>query len=596
MIGHKTGGAHIRKAIITTVTIAFLIGALPQDRAWAHPSVAPSLDAHTREFERRVYKVTDGVYQAVGYALANSIMIEGDDGIVIVDVTESVETAREVLAAFRQLTDKPIKALIYTHNHADHVLGGKGFLTEEEAGEIPVYAHDTTNYYINRFGGIIRPIVETRSARMFGTRLPEGPAGVVNAGIGPFLAANGGRRGGTVGLIRPTHTFSERLELEIAGVEMELVHAPGETNDQLFVWLPKQRVLLPGDNIYKAFPNLYTIRGTLYRDPLKWVDSLDKMRALKPAFIAPSHTRPISGEAKVAEILTAYRDAIQYVHDQTIRWMNAGLTPDEIVERVVLPAHLKNHPFLLEHYGTVAWSVRSIFSGYLGWFNGDAASLNAVAPRERARRTVELAGGRDRALAFVKRAITDRDYAWAAELAGHLVNLDDSDRRARNLKAEAFEHLAALSVSANGRHFYLTQALELRDEIEITEDRDYTPDRVDFAKSMPIGQMLKSLPVNLNAEEALDINQTVELAFDDIDEIYSVIIRRGVAELRRGKSADADLRVKVSSSAWADILLGTRSVPAALVKGDVKLENRITDVPAFISFLLLFKPVETQLE
>lgn len=568
-------------------SLMLLASVLPLGAAQAHPPVAPSLEAHTQEFERKVYKVTDGVYQAVGYALANSIMIEGDDGVVIVDVTESVETAQEVLAEFRKITDKPIKALIYTHNHADHVLGGKGFVPD---GDVPVYAHSTTNYYINRFGNIIRPIVETRSSRMFGTRLPEGPQGVVNDGIGPFLAANGGVHGGTVGLIRPNQTFQDNLKLEIAGIEIELVHAPGETNDQLFVWLPKQRVLLPGDNIYKAFPNLYTIRGTLYRDPLKWVESLDKMRALNPAFIAPSHTRPISGEAKVAETLTAYRDAIQYVHDQTIRWMNAGLTPDEIVEKVELPAHLKNHPFLLEHYGTVAWSVRNIFSGYLGWFDGDAATLNPVAPSVRAQRVVALAGGRDQVVANVRQAIVDQDYAWAAELAGHLVRVDDDDQEAKDLKAKAFEHLGALSVSPNGRNFYLTQALELRGQIEVKDDRNYTPDRLDFAKSMPIQQMLKSLPVNLNAEDTLDMNQRVELQFDDIDETYSFHIRHGVVEMKAGKTDNADLRVKVSSNAWADILLGAKSVPAALLSGDVQLENRITDVPAFISFLLLFQP------
>ena len=573
----------------TRVLLALFMSVVPLAQSLAHPPIAPSLEAHSQEFERKVYKVTEGVYQAVGFALANSIMIEGDDGIIIVDVTVSVETAQEVLAEFRKITDKPVKALIYTHNHADHVLGGKGFVPD---GDVPVYAHSTTNYYINRFGNIIRPIVETRSARMFGTRLPEGPNGVVNDGIGPFLAANGGGHGGTVGLLRPNKTFDARLQLKIAGVDIELVHAPGETNDQLFVWLPKQLVLLPGDNLYKAFPNLYTIRGTLYRDPLKWVESLDKMRALKPAFIAPSHTRPISGEGRVAETLTAYRDAIQYVHDQTIRWMNAGLTPDEIVERVQLPAHLKNHPFLLEHYGTVAWSVRSIFSGYLGWFSGDAASLNPVAPSVRAQRVVDLAGGRNKVIASVNRALKDQDYAWAAELAGHLVHLNSEDQQARNLKAEAFEHLGALSVSPNGRNFYLTQALELRDEVEVKDDRNYTPDRLDFAKSMPIGQMLKSLPVNLNAEAALDLNQTVELQFDDIDETYSFHIRQGVAEMRRGRAEAADLRVKVSSDAWADILLGVQSVPAALITGDVKLENRITDVPAFISFLLLFQPEE----
>jgi len=558
----------------------------------AHPPVASSLDAHTQEFERKVYKVTEGVYQAVGFALANSIMIEGDDGIIIVDVTESVETAEEVLAEFRKITDKPIKALIYTHNHADHVLGGKGFLPGDSLGDLPVYAHDSTNLYINRFGNIIRPIVETRSARMFGTQLPEGPSGVVNDGIGPFLAANGGAHGGTVGLIRPNTTFDDKLSLTIAGVDIELVHAPGETNDQLFVWLPKQRVLLPGDNVYKAFPNIYTIRGTLYRDPMKWVQSLDKMRALKPAFIAPSHTRPIVGEAEVADVLTVYRDAIQYVHDQTVRWMNAGLTPDEIVERVQLPAHLKNHPFLLEHYGTVAWSVRSIFSGYLGWFNGDAATLNPVAPRAKAQHIVALAGGRDQVLASVRKSIDKGDYAWAAELSAHLVRLDSADQQAANLKAEAFEHLGALSVSPNGRNFYLTQALELRGQIEVKSDRNYTPDRLEFAKSMPINQVLEALTVSLNAEDTLNLNQTVELEFEDIDETYSFHIRQGIAELREGGAERADLRVKVSSSAWTDMLLGVQSVPAALLTGAVKLENRFTDVPAFINFLLLFKPNE----
>lgn len=577
----------------TCYSLALLLIVLPISWCQARSTVAPSLDAHTLEFERKVYKVTDGVYQAVGYALANSIMIEGDDGIIIVDVTESVETAREVLAEFREITDKPIKALIYTHNHADHVLGGKGFVPDETAAdELPVYAHDTTDHYINRFGGIIRPIVETRSARMFGTPLPEGPEGVVNAGIGPFLATNGSVHGGTVGLIRPNKTFDERLKLDIAGIEIELVHAPGETNDQLFVWLPEKRVLLPGDNLYKAFPNLYTIRGSLYRDPLKWVASLDKMRALKPAFIAPSHTRPISGEEKVAEILTAYRDAIQYVHDQTARWMNAGLTPDEIVERVILPEHLQKHPFLLEHYGTVAWSVRNIFNGYLGWFNGDAATLNPVVPKVRAQRLVALGGGQEKVAASVRQAIADKDYAWAAELAGHLVRLDENKRLGRELQAEAFEHLGALSVSPNGRNFYLTQALELRGKTEVKENRNYTPDRLDFAKSMPVRQLLESLQVNLKAEDALDINQTVELEFFDVDETYSFHIRHGVAELRQGKAKSADLRVQVSSNAWADVLLGVRSVPAALLTGDIKLKNRITDVPAFIKFLLLFQPEE----
>ena len=214
-----------------------------------------------------MYRVTQGVHVAVGYALANSILIEGDDGVIIVDVTGSVETARAVKAEFAKITDKPIRALIYTHNHADHVFGGMGFLDEAEAAGVAIYAHETTEYYIDRVVGILRPILSRRSARMFGTHLPLGPEGLVNDGIGPSLELG---RGGTPGLLRPTHTFRDQLELEIAGVKLVLIHAPGETNDQLFVWLPEKKTLLPGDNVYKAFPNLYTIRGTLYRDVLEW--------------------------------------------------------------------------------------------------------------------------------------------------------------------------------------------------------------------------------------------------------------------------------------------------------------------------------------
>jgi len=267
-------------AVLLTLCCGDAEAPLPPDAKDFAGLVHPALAAHSAEFEKRVYRVTDGVHVAVGYALANSILIEGDDGAIIVDVTGSVETAREVRAEFEKITDKPIRALIYTHNHADHVFGGKGFFDEATPTDIDIYAHETTEYYINRVVGILRPILSRRSARMFGTHLSHGPEGLINDGIGPSLEIG---PESTLGLLRPTRTFRDELELEIAGVKLVLVHAPGETNDQLFVWLPDKKTLLPGDNVYKAFPNLYTIRGTLYRDVLEWSRSVDKMRDLHAA-------------------------------------------------------------------------------------------------------------------------------------------------------------------------------------------------------------------------------------------------------------------------------------------------------------------------
>jgi alkyl sulfatase BDS1-like metallo-beta-lactamase superfamily hydrolase len=354
----------VRKSSIAALLVVACVAAaceraappdeLPIPASGDGPAVHPLLAAQGAEFERKLHRVTDGVHAAVGFGLANSILIEGDDCAFVVDVMGSLEAASEVREAFEAVTEKPITALIYTHNHADHVFGGRGIVPE---GDVTVYAHATTNYYIDRLISVLRPIIGMRAERMFGNHLPEeGPDRLVNSGIGPFLEA--GHGGGTPSLIRPNTIFEGRLETKICGVEVELVHAPGETADQLFVWLPEKRVLLPGDNIYKAFPNLYTIRGTYYRDVAAWVRSLDAMRARHPEHLVPGHTRPVSGADEIAEILTAYRDAIQFVHDQTIRGMNQGLTPDELVERIELPPHLKSHPYLLEFYGTVEWSVR----------------------------------------------------------------------------------------------------------------------------------------------------------------------------------------------------------------------------------------------
>jgi alkyl sulfatase BDS1-like metallo-beta-lactamase superfamily hydrolase len=428
--------------------------------------VNAALERQTEEFARAVYTVTEGVYQAVGFGVANSIMVEGDACVFIVDVMGSMESAKAVKAEFDKITQKPVRALIYTHNHADHVMGGLGFVPD---GEVDVYAHDTTNYYINRVANVLRPVLNLRSTRMFGNYLPRQDADrMENVGLGPFVETLD--RNMTIGLIRPNKTFSDELDTEICGVKVQLVHAPGETNDQIFVWLPERGVLMPGDNIYKAFPNLYTIRGTLYRDVLGWARSIDKMRALRPTHLAPSHTRPISGQEEVSEILTAYRDAIQFVHDQTIRGINQGLTPDELVEVVKLPPHLAEHPFLQEFYGTVEWSVRSVFSGYLGWFNGDAATLEPVDPDERAEGIASLAGGAESLQRAAAEALKQARYEWAAELASHLIRLDPKSTAAKQIKADALRALGRRHINANARNYYLTQALELEGEVEIHDD------------------------------------------------------------------------------------------------------------------------------
>jgi alkyl sulfatase BDS1-like metallo-beta-lactamase superfamily hydrolase len=581
--------APIRAAVITLL-LALAgcgeneAGTAPVAVAEGEAVVHPALEAQTAEFERKVYTVTDGVHVAVGFGLANSILVEGDACDFVVDAMASVESAREVRAAFAKISNRPIGALVYTHNHADHIFGARGFIPE---GEIDVYAHATTNYYIDRLISVLRPIVGMRSERMFGNHLPKtGDDRLVNSGIGPFLEAAHG--GGTPSLIRPNHTFEDRLEVTICGVEVELVHAPGETNDQLFVWLPAKRTLLPGDNVYKAFPNLYTIRGTLYRDVLEWARSIDAMRALRPEHLVPSHTRPVSGAGEIDEILTVYRDAIQFVHDQTIRGMNQGLTPDELVERIELPPHLKQHPYLEELYGTVEWSVRSVYSGYLGWFDGDTATLSPASPEDRAAGLVELAGGEAALLAATRAALADGRYAWAAELASALLHHDPDLAEAKRLKAQALRVLGHRSVSPNGRNYYLTQALELEGEAEVVV-QEPTPEMLDLAKAMPIANFIAAMPANLNPERSADADTVMGFRFPDVGEAFTLHVRRGVAEFRRGFPDDPDVAITADSGAWVEVVAGVRGLPAAIASGDIEVEGGLTRVPSAVAFLAMFR-------
>jgi alkyl sulfatase BDS1-like metallo-beta-lactamase superfamily hydrolase len=535
------------------------------------------LAALVSEFKQEVIKVTDGVHVAVGFGLANSILLEGDDGVIIVDTMESVEAAIPIKKAFDKISPKPVKAIIYTHNHADHIFGGKVFAGNDHPD---VYSHESTVYYIDRIAGILRPIIYTRSMRQFGTFLPEG--GLLNAGIGPHLVLDNTT---TRTLVRPNKTFSgERLTLKIAGIELELVHAPGETNDQIFVWLPKKKVLLSADNFYKSFPNLYAIRGTTYRDVIQWVKSLDKMRALKPEYLVPSHTRPLVGSEEIYETLTNYRDAIQFVHDQTVRHMNQGHTPGEIVERVKLPPHLARLPYLQEYYGTVAWSVRGIFDGYLGWFDGNATHLFPLPLRERAERLARLAGGEDALLEQAREAIAQDDHQWALELTDQLLLLKPELKEARKLKAKALTSLGGQQTAFTARHYYLTQALELEDKVQIGQTPVRDKDK-DVLHSIPLQAIFSAMAVNLNPVKSAHVDKTVGFRFPDTGEAFTVHVRRGVAEIQPRFPENPDISVTVDSNVWKEVVAGLRNPVVALFK-DIEKEGGMLNL---MKFLGLFK-------
>lgn len=548
-----------------------------EERKIPKTSKVEKLIEHSKEFEKKIYSYeTPGgkIHTAVGFGIANSIMIEGKGGNIIVDSADSTFEAAEIYTLFKKINPNPIKAIIYTHNHGDHTFGAAHYLsTQKERPKI--IAHETTDYYMQRILGIINPIIGSRSARMFGTQLPENE--LINVGIGKSLSVGKS----PLGYVKPDTTFDKELKIQIAGINIELYHAPGETNDQIFLWLPDHNSLMPGDNIYKTFPNLYTIRGTTHRDVMGWVNSLDHMRSFNPEFLFPSHTKPLSGD-EVMAALTIYRDAIQFVHDQTIRLMNEGYYPDQIVEMIDLPKEIKESPFLYEFYGTVRWSVKSIFSGYLGWFNGNPSDLDPLSRVEEATRFSNIVGGNENMLVALRQAIQAQDMQWALELSDRLIALEYSLDEVNSLRQDALIYIGERSSNPNKRNYFLTSAIELDKNFKGFPLAERT---VEVINEVSIDTLFSLLSVSLDPENIIQNNYRACFTFSS-GITKTITIRNNVAAVSNNIIQPCNIEVFGDELVFKMALSGLKSPVMAIASGEIEVKGGNTE---FLQFLSSFR-------
>lgn len=479
--------------------------------------------------EPRVMRISEHVWAALGYDLANEILIHTPEGNVIVDPLMSPKRGeparRDLLAA---APGGRVLAIIYTHSHIDHIGGASIWMDDQPR----IWATDNFVEHFYKQYQVFLPIETIRGRRQFGAHVSHND--LPCNGIGRLADIEASQAG--AGIRLPTDTFSGTKTLTFGGLEIVLLEAHGETHDQLVVWIPQDRTVVAADDFYWAYPNLYTIRGTSPRPVDDWIRSIDRMRALRPLHLVPCHTVPIEGETQINTTLTHYRDAIQWVRDEVIRWANRGADLDTLAENITLPPHLAGLAYTGEFYGQVDWSAKGIYTSNLGWFDGRPDKLYPMRVREASVREVNLMGGPAKVFDLADQALQAGDYRWAIHL---LAKLGDSglamggmEAALREKQAQAYEKLAATLSNLNGRGYLLESAYELRHGMEKPR-----PPKIDasLAQGVPLDAIFTLMAARLIPEKAMDVHESVSFVFPDQNKRYIVTVRKGIAEVVEGE-------------------------------------------------------------
>ncbi|HET7507720.1 MAG TPA: alkyl sulfatase dimerization domain-containing protein, partial [Solirubrobacterales bacterium] len=444
-----------------------------------------------------LFELAPGFYQLRGFDLSNMHVVEGKEGIIVIDPLISAETAAAALALYREHRgNRPVTGLVYTHCHIDHFGGAKGIVSPEEVRDrgIPVIAPEgflehavSENVYAGTAMG-------RRAGYMYGAALRRGPDGQIGSGLGQTTSL------GTMTLIPPTLDVTATGQEEtVDGVRMVFQLTPGtEAPAEMNFHFPQHRVLCIAENATHTMHNLLTLRGALVRDPHVWAAYLDEAVELFGAdsdVLFAGHHWPRWGSERIVEYLRKQRDLYAYIHDQTLRLINQGLTGREIAEELELPPELAEEWHCRGYYGSVSHNAKAVYQRYMGWFDGNPAHLWEHTPVESARRYVQFMGGGERLLEQARQSFEEGDYRWVAEVVNHLVFAEPENEAARELQAQALEQLGYGAENATWRNFYLAGAEELRHGPTGTPT-DARP--LDILANLSVAQILDGMKVRLN--------------------------------------------------------------------------------------------------
>jgi len=565
-----------------------------REQEQAPDTVHPSLWRHGRlNAIHGLFEVADGVWQARGYDISNITFIKGDDGWVIIDPLTTSFTARACLdLANATLGERPVTAVIYTHSHSDHYGGILGVTDHETVanGDVRILAPEGFMREAVAENIIAGPAMARRAFYQFGMLLPVGPQGHIDCGLGKGIPR------AAPDLLAPTEEISlTGTELMIDGVRVVFQNTPGtEAPAEMNFMFPDHGALCIAENCTHTMHNALPFRGAQARDTLSWSKYIQEAIDLfgdGMDVMFSTHNWPRFGNDDARRYLEQQRDMYRWLHDQTMRRANHGLTPREIAEDLTPPECFTAQGHTRGYYGTVSHNSKAIYQRYLGWYDGNPSNLHPHTPENSGSRYVESMGGAERVLELARASFDDGDYRWVCELLNHLVFADPTNEAARLLQADSFEQLAYQSESGPWRDSYLMGATELR-----TGSKGLGIGLRAVTDELDVTMLVEVIGVRLKAEDLVDQRFETNWHFSDVDEDHVIGIDNCAIHHRPdARDEGAQANVTATKARVAEVLRGELDAESFIAADGVSVDNEQpirTLLDALDSFSGLFGIVE----
>ncbi|MGL4474429.1 MAG: alkyl/aryl-sulfatase, partial [Shewanella sp.] len=422
----------------------------------------------------------------------------------------------------------------------------------------------------------------------YGVLLPRSPFGHVDQAIGKNTAA------GNIGLIAPNTTISEPFEtLTIDGITMEFQNTPGtEAPVEMNTYFPQMNAFWAAENITGTVHNIYTLRGALVRDALQWSKGINEALyryGTNADVMFASHSWPRWGNDRIQEIMRAQRDIYANLNNEVLHLANQGVTINEIHNQYKPPKSLQDQWAAHSYHGSEAHNSRAVINRYLGYWDGNPATLIPLSPSDSAPLYVEMMGGSAKILAKGQELYDKGDYKLAQEIVNKLVYAEPDNRPAKNLLADVFEQIGYQQESSSVRNSFLAAAYELRSGIpQGNAPKTASPD---LAKAMSTDLWLDFLGVRLDSKKAEGKQFVINLILPDVHEQYVIELSNGTLTNIKGVQAkEPDLTLTIKRSDLEAVIMASQSFDDQIKAGKVKHSGELQHFKDLQSLMVAFSP------